>query len=54
MKIARYIYAETYQPFHVFGIAAVIYLCVNFVLIFGFKKIREVLFSISALLVSLF
>ncbi|OCG35621.1 histidine ABC transporter permease HisM [Gilliamella sp. Gris1-4] len=41
MKIARDIYAETYQPFHAFGIAAVIYLCVSFMLIFGFKKLEQ-------------
>lgn len=41
MKIARDIYAETYQPFHAFGIAAVIYLCVSFVLIFGFKQLEK-------------
>ncbi|OTQ09202.1 hypothetical protein B6D11_13660, partial [Gilliamella apicola] len=45
MKIARYIYAETYQPFHAFGIAAVIYLCVSFVLIFGFKKLEKYCFA---------
>ncbi|WP_085246620.1 histidine ABC transporter permease HisM [Gilliamella mensalis] len=41
MKIARDIYAETYQPFHAFGIAAVIYLCVSFTLILGFKKLEQ-------------
>ncbi|MCO6549934.1 MAG: histidine ABC transporter permease HisM [Gilliamella sp.] len=41
MKIARDIYAETYQPFHAFGIAAVIYLCVSFTLIFSFKKLEQ-------------
>lgn len=41
MKIARDIYAETYQPFHAFGIAALIYLCVSFVLIFGFKQLEK-------------
>ncbi|MCX8650094.1 histidine ABC transporter permease HisM [Gilliamella sp. B2776] len=41
MKIARDIYVETYQPFHAFGIAAIIYLCVSFVLIFGFKKLEK-------------
>ncbi|OTQ58219.1 histidine ABC transporter permease HisM [Gilliamella sp. A7] len=41
MKIARDIYAETYQPFHAFGIAAVIYLCVSFVLIFGFRQLEK-------------
>lgn len=41
MKIARDIYAETYQPFHAFGIAAVIYLCVSFTLIWGFRKLER-------------
>ncbi|MWN32656.1 ABC transporter permease subunit [Gilliamella sp. Pra-s65] len=41
MKIARDIYAETYQPFYAFGIAAVIYLCVSFMLIWGFKKLEQ-------------
>jgi histidine transport system permease protein len=41
MKIARDIYSETYQPFHAFGIAAVIYLCVSFILIFGFKQLEK-------------
>ncbi|OCG72924.1 histidine ABC transporter permease HisM [Gilliamella sp. Occ4-3] len=41
MKIARDIYAETYQPFHAFGIAAVIYLSVSFTLIFSFKKLEQ-------------
>ncbi|OCG22129.1 ABC transporter permease [Gilliamella sp. App4-10] len=41
MKIARDIYAETYQPFQAFGIAAVIYLCVSFTLIFGFKRLEK-------------
>ncbi|KDN10530.1 histidine ABC transporter permease HisM [Gilliamella sp. Imp1-1] len=41
MKIARDIYAETYQPFHAFGIAAVIYLCVSFMLIFSFRKLEQ-------------
>ncbi|WP_294611019.1 ABC transporter permease [uncultured Gilliamella sp.] len=41
MKIAQDIYAETYQPFHAFGIAAVIYLCVSFTLILGFRKLEN-------------
>lgn len=41
MKIAQDIYAETYQPFHAFGIAAVIYLCVSFSLILGFRKLEN-------------
>ncbi|MCX8618586.1 histidine ABC transporter permease HisM [Gilliamella sp. B2923] len=41
MKIARDIYAETYQPFHAFSIAAVVYLSVSFTLIFAFKKLER-------------
>lgn len=41
MKVARDIYSETYQPFHAFGIAAMIYLCVSFVLILGFKQLEK-------------
>lgn len=38
MKIAQDIYADTYMPFHAFGIAAVIYLCVSFILIYCFRQ----------------
>ncbi|MEQ9888182.1 ABC transporter permease [Pectobacterium zantedeschiae] len=38
LKIARDINAATYQPFYAFGIAAVIYLAISFVLIGLFKK----------------
>ncbi|MWP49574.1 MULTISPECIES: hypothetical protein [unclassified Gilliamella] len=34
-------FTETYQPFHAFGIAAVIYLCMSFTLIFSFKKLEQ-------------
>ncbi|WP_291972324.1 ABC transporter permease [Candidatus Symbiopectobacterium sp.] len=37
LKIARDINASTYQPFYSFGIAAVIYLAISFVLIVLFK-----------------
>ncbi|MEI7088258.1 ABC transporter permease [Pectobacterium versatile] len=38
LKIARDINAATYQPFYAFGIAAVIYLAISFVLIGLFRK----------------
>jgi len=41
LKIARDINSETYQPFYAFGIAAVIYLCVSFVLIGLFRKAEK-------------
>ncbi|MGC6388984.1 ABC transporter permease [Ewingella sp. S1.OA.A_B6] len=37
LKIARDINSATYQPFYAFGIAAVIYLCISFVLISLFR-----------------
>ncbi|MCG8708231.1 ABC transporter permease [Brenneria sp. 4F2] len=41
LKIARDINAATYQPFYAFGIAAVIYLSVSFVLIGLFRKAEK-------------
>jgi histidine transport system permease protein len=41
LKIARDINSATYQPFYAFGIAAVIYLCVSFVLIGLFRKAEK-------------
>jgi len=41
LKIARDINAATYQPFYAFGIAAVIYLMVSFVLIGLFKQAEK-------------
>ena len=40
LKIARDINSATYQPFYAFGIAAVIYLCISFVLI-GLFRLAE-------------
>ena len=41
LKIARDINSATYQPLYAFGIAAVIYLCVSFVLIGLFRKAEK-------------
>ena len=41
LTIARDINSATYQPFYAFGIAAVIYLCVSFVLIGLFRKAEK-------------
>ncbi|QWA09474.1 ABC transporter permease [Sodalis ligni] len=41
LKIARDINAATYQPFYAFGIAAVIYLMISFVLIGLFKQAEK-------------
>lgn len=41
LKIARDINADTYQPFHAFGIAAVLYLMISSVLIFLFRKAEK-------------
>lgn len=41
LKIARDINAATYQPFYAFGIAAVIYLTVSFVLISLFRQAEK-------------
>jgi histidine transport system permease protein len=41
LKIANDAYSETYDPFSAFTIAAGIYLCVSFVLIFGFRKAEQ-------------
>lgn len=41
LKIARDINSATYQPFYAFGIAAVIYRCVSFVLIGLFRKAEK-------------
>lgn len=38
LKVANDAYAATYDPFDSFILAAVIYLCVSFVLIFGFRR----------------
>ena len=41
LKIARDINSATYQPFYAFGIAAVIYLCVSFILLGLFRKTEK-------------
>lgn len=41
LKVARDINSATYQPFYAFGIAAVIYLCVSFVLISLFRMAEK-------------
>ncbi|GBU12965.1 histidine ABC transporter permease [Enterobacterales bacterium] len=41
LKIARDINSATYQPFYAFGIAAVIYLCISFVLISLFRMAEK-------------
>lgn len=41
LKIARDINADTYQPFHAFGLAAMIYLVVSFSLIYLFRRLEK-------------
>jgi histidine transport system permease protein len=41
LKVAKDAYAATYNPFASFSIAAVIYLCISFVLIFSFRKAEQ-------------
>jgi len=41
LKIANDAYSATYDPFSAFTVAALIYLCVSFVLIFGFRKAEQ-------------
>jgi len=41
LKIAKDAYAATYNPFASFSIAAIIYLCISFVLIFAFRKAEQ-------------
>jgi histidine transport system permease protein len=41
LKVANDAYAQTYDAFDSFGIAAMIYLCVSFTLIFAFRKAEK-------------
>ena len=41
LKIANDAYSATYNPFASFSVAALIYLCISFVLIFGFRKAEQ-------------
>jgi histidine transport system permease protein len=38
LKVANDAYSATYNPFASFSTAALIYLCVSFVLIYGFRR----------------
>ncbi len=38
LKVANDAYSATYDPFDSFSLAAIIYLCVSFALIFGFRR----------------
>ena len=38
LKVANDAYSATYDPFNSFTLAAIIYLCVSFTLIFGFRR----------------
>jgi histidine transport system permease protein len=38
LKVANDAYSATYDPFNSFSLAALIYLCVSFMLIFGFRR----------------
>jgi histidine transport system permease protein len=38
LKIAKDAYSATYNPFAAFSVAALIYLCISFMLIFAFRK----------------
>jgi histidine transport system permease protein len=38
LKVANDAYSATYNPFAAFSVAALIYLCISFVLIFAFRK----------------
>ena len=38
LKVANDAYSATYDPFDCFGVAALIYLCVSFGLIFLFRR----------------
>jgi histidine transport system permease protein len=41
LKVANDAYSATYNPFASFSTAALIYLCISFVLIFGFRKAEQ-------------
>jgi histidine transport system permease protein len=41
LKVIKDAYAATYNPFASFGLAALIYLCISFALIFGFRKAEQ-------------
>jgi histidine transport system permease protein len=41
LKVVKDAYSATYNPFAAFGLAAIIYLCISFCLIFGFRKAEQ-------------
>jgi histidine transport system permease protein len=41
LKVIKDAYAATYNPFASFGLAALIYLCISFALIFSFRKAEQ-------------
>jgi histidine transport system permease protein len=41
LKVIKDAYDATYNPFASFGLAALIYLCISFTLIFGFRKAEQ-------------
>jgi histidine transport system permease protein len=41
LKVTKDAYAATYDPFDSFGLAALLYLCISFVLIFAFRKAEQ-------------
>jgi histidine transport system permease protein len=41
LKVTKDAYSATYDPFDAFGLAALLYLCISFTLIFGFRKAEQ-------------
>jgi histidine transport system permease protein len=41
LKVIKDAYSATYDPFNSFGLAAIMYLCISFCLIFGFRKAEQ-------------
>ena len=41
LKVTKDAYSATYDPFDAFGLAALLYLCISFTLIFAFRKAEQ-------------
>jgi histidine transport system permease protein len=41
LKVTKDAYSATYDPFDAFGVAAILYLCISFTLIFTFRKAEQ-------------
>lgn len=41
LKVANDAYSATYNPFAAFSLAAMVYMCISFTLIFGFRKAEQ-------------